>query len=102
MLCGKTPDTTIFDQACERALHCFEPIRCCGVTVDFSPCHKRQATRKVPIVIQVLSLIDPVDRPVVRVNVEIPLLVSPRLLQPTRNAIPHPLGADRFDQFIGI
>ena len=54
--------------------------------------HQSQATRKVQIVIQVLPLVDLVDRPVFRHGVEIPLPVSARLLQPTGTWIPHLLG----------
>ena len=53
---------------------------------------QRQAARKVLIVIQVLPLVDPVDRPVVRYSIEIPLLLPPRLFKPTRTGISHPLG----------
>lgn len=54
--------------------------------------HQRHATRKITIVIQVLPPVDPVDRPVVRYSIEIPLLLPPRLFKPARTGISHPLG----------
>ncbi len=52
---------------------------------------QRQAARKVPFVIQILPLVDPVDRPVFRHGIEIPLFVPSRFFQPTGTGIPHPL-----------
>ena len=52
---------------------------------------QRQAARKVQIVIQILPLVDPVDRPVFRYGIEIPLFVPSRFLQPTGTGIPHSL-----------
>lgn len=54
--------------------------------------HERQTTRKIQIVIHILSLVDPVDRPVLRHEVEIPLPVPTRPFQPTGTGILHLLG----------
>ncbi len=52
---------------------------------------QHQAAREVQMVIQILPLVDPVDRPVFRYGIEIPLFVPSGLCPPTGIGIPHPL-----------